>query len=65
MSRADENGMNMNDCKGKPNLVEQLAESTDAASVSIRASWSSIEQVSDIVFVQILHFVYADFLHYG
>ena len=30
-SRANENGMYTNDCRGKPNIVERLAESTQAA----------------------------------
>ena len=61
-SRADENGMH---AKGKPNTVRRLAESTQAALVSISPSWSSIERVSDIVFVQILCFVSVDSLRNG
>ena len=50
--------------EAKPNMTKRLAESTRAASVSISPSWSPIEQMSDIVFVQILRFVGFDSLRY-
>ena len=46
-------------------LVEMKYKSIWAASVGISQSWSPIEQVSDIVFVQILCFVCVDSLCYG
>ena len=64
-SRAIKNGTRANEGRGKPNTVERLAESTRAVSVSISPRWSTIERVSDIVFVKILRFVCVYSLRYG
>ena len=58
------NRSKQNNSRGKPNTTERLAESTRTVSVSISPSWSPIERVSDIVFLQIPRFVCVDSLRF-